>query len=269
MTKLMAVLLTTATILSPMASGAGPSDSALRKCAADAVVSGTVCMDKYEASVWRVPNPTTTNRSLVARIQAGRVRSGAELVAAGATELVGYGAGYAPCASNGEQCGDVFAVSIQYAAPSRLITWFQAQQACKNSRKRLPSNTEWQAAVAGTPDPGPDDRTTTCATTGFGLAATGTRTTCVSADGVFDMVGNVAEWVADWVPRSETCGDWGSSLSPTGDGQCLAGATTYGEPGALLRGGLYQSGTEAGPLWIHGGVEPSFIYDGIGFRCAR
>jgi hypothetical protein len=26
----------------------------LKKCAVDAVVSGTVCMDKYEASVWRV-----------------------------------------------------------------------------------------------------------------------------------------------------------------------------------------------------------------------
>jgi hypothetical protein len=29
----------------------------------------TVCMDKYEASVWRVPAPTTTNKSLVKRIR--------------------------------------------------------------------------------------------------------------------------------------------------------------------------------------------------------
>ena len=30
--------------------------SPVRRCAADAVVAGTVCLDKYEASVWRVPN---------------------------------------------------------------------------------------------------------------------------------------------------------------------------------------------------------------------
>src|SRR5262249_22905429 len=55
-----------------LASAAGPSSGPLRKCPADAVVSGAECMDKYEASVWRVPNPTTTNRALVARIQQGR-----------------------------------------------------------------------------------------------------------------------------------------------------------------------------------------------------
>ena len=48
--------------------------------------------------------------------------------------------------------------------PSGEVTWFQAQAACKNSRKRLPSNAEWQAAVAGTPDPGPDNGTTDCNT---------------------------------------------------------------------------------------------------------
>src|SRR5256885_10575002 len=33
----------------------------------------------------------------------------------------------------------------------RLHTYFQAQQALANSGKRLPTNAEWQAAVAGTP----------------------------------------------------------------------------------------------------------------------
>jgi hypothetical protein len=36
------------------------------------VVSGAGCMDKYEASVWRVPNPTTTNKGLVAKTQQGK-----------------------------------------------------------------------------------------------------------------------------------------------------------------------------------------------------
>jgi hypothetical protein len=33
---------------------------------------GTVCMDRYEASVWWVPNPTTTNAALVRKIQLGK-----------------------------------------------------------------------------------------------------------------------------------------------------------------------------------------------------
>ena len=48
-----------AVLLAGAAGAAGPPGGALTKCPADAVVSGTVCMDKYEASVWRVPNPTT------------------------------------------------------------------------------------------------------------------------------------------------------------------------------------------------------------------
>ena len=53
------------------AQGAKP----LTKCAPDAVVSGTVCMDKYEASVWRVPNPATVNKGLVKKIQQGKATS--------------------------------------------------------------------------------------------------------------------------------------------------------------------------------------------------
>src|SRR5690349_8167003 len=101
MMKRSAALLVTATILSSTLAHAGPSDSALRRCAADSVVSGTVCMDKYEASVWRVPNPTTSNRGIVARIQAGKITSGTELLAAGATELTGYNDAYAPCTVGG------------------------------------------------------------------------------------------------------------------------------------------------------------------------
>jgi formylglycine-generating enzyme required for sulfatase activity len=57
--------------------------------------------------------------------------------------------------------------------------------------------------VAGTPDPGPDDGTTDCNTASvFTAVATGSRSSCESSDGAFDMVGNLFEWVADWVPRS-------------------------------------------------------------------
>ena len=58
-------------LLAGAAGAAGPPSGPLTRCPVDAVVSGTGCMDKYEASVWRVPNPTTANKALVAKIQQG------------------------------------------------------------------------------------------------------------------------------------------------------------------------------------------------------
>jgi formylglycine-generating enzyme required for sulfatase activity len=232
-------------------------------------------MDKYEASVWRVPSPTTTNALLVRKIQLGRATE-AELAAGGATQLGMASDDYAPCANSGQNCtDDIYAVSLPGVTPSAFITWFQAQQACTNSGKRLPSNAEWQAAVAGTPDPGPDNGTTDCNTaSAIFVSATGTRSSCVSARGAFDMVGNLWEWVAEWVPRSTACGAWSAGVSATGDDQCLAGAATTGEPGALLRGGdfgIFGFGPDAGPLAIFGFVEPSVAPFSVafGFRCAR
>ncbi len=165
-------------------------------------------------------------------------------------------------------------MSLPGITPSAYITWFQAQVACKNSRKRLPSNAEWQAAVVGTPDAGFDDHVTDCNTNVgplavFFVTGTGSRNSCVSSDGAFDMMGNLDEWVADWVALSTACGTWSAGLSPTGDQQCLAGAATSGEPGALVRGGAWDSGSFAGPLSVDGLNPLSNASDRIGFRCAR
>jgi len=249
------------------AQGAKP----LTKCAPDAVVSGTVCMDKYEASVWLVPDPLVGNKGLVKKIKHGKATV-ANLTAGGATQLGTTSDDYGPgCSDSGQGCAnDIYALSLAGVTPSRFITWFQAQVACENSAKRLPSNAEWQGAVVETPDPGPDDETTDCNTGGppFAVTVTGSRSACVSARGAFDMVGNLAEWVADWVPRSNACGTWGA-VSATGDSQCLAGAATTGGPGALLRGGFFNNASTAGPLSVLGNNEPFNFFFGIGFRCAR
>jgi len=85
------------------------------------VAEGAVCMDKYEASVWRVPNPTTTNKSLVEKIQQGKATA-ADLAAGGATQL-GIGTyNYAPCADSGQNCADdIYAVSLPGVLPSARI----------------------------------------------------------------------------------------------------------------------------------------------------
>jgi hypothetical protein len=246
-------------------SAAGQGAQPLEQCAPDAVVSGTLCIDKYEASVWRVPNPRS---ALVRKIQLGFVTL-ADLTAAGATPVGASSDDYAPCDDSGRGCTDLYAVSLPGVTPSAYLTWFQAQQACKNARKRLPSNAEWQGAVAGSPDPGPDNGTTDCNTNELTLPSlTGSRSGCVSTRGAHDMTGNLFEWVADWVPRSTGCGSWGPVISPTNDFLCLAGAADSGEPGALIRGAFNFAGG-GGPLSILGNNPPSLAYGSLGFRCVR
>jgi hypothetical protein len=248
-----------------------PGDPA--KCKPDAVKAGSVCMDKYEASVWEIPatNPAgKSNKKLIGKVQNGKATL-ASLTAGGATQI-------SPSSScspafpgtfpgNGQWTAPLYAVSIPGVHPTACVKWFQAQQACANSRKRLPSNGEWQLAVAGTPEGAAgDDGTTQCNTfTAFDAVDTGSRSACVSSWGAFDMVGNVYEWVADWVPRSTACGSWGGSS----DAQCLAGAATTGEPGALIRGDCFLDGTNVGPFSVAGTLSPSVSSLGIGFRCAR
>jgi len=264
-------------LIAGMAHAGGPPGGPVKTCAVDAVVSGAGCMDKYEASVWRVPRPNTANRALVTKIRQGTATV-ASLKAGGATPLGALMDDYAPCADSGQNCtNDIYALSLPGVTPSAFITWFQAEQACANSGKRLPTSAEWQAAVAGTPDPGPDNGTTDCNTAStFAVAPTGSRKSCVSSRGAFDMVGNLFEWVADWVPRSTTGGSWDPDVSATGDLQGLIGADDSGTggPGALLRGGdfIFGGNTYAGPLAISAVVEPSNSFNEtgeIGFRCAR
>ena len=140
---------------------------------------------------------------------------------------------------------------------------------CRNSGKGLPDNATWTAGALGTPDPGAaDNGTTECnvATAGT-VVDTGSRADCVSDPGAFDMIGNVWEWLGgNWVPRSTTCGSWSFA---GGDAQCLAGAATTGGPGALIRGGDFSSGTDAGVFAVGGVIEPSGAFSGFGFRCVR
>jgi hypothetical protein len=242
---------------------AGFPKTPIKKCADDAVVAGTVCLDTYEASVWRVTDP-----AVVKKIQKGK----ATLADLGGSTQLGTGSDdYAPCTDNGQNCAnDIYAVSLQGVTPATYITWFQAQEACANAAKRLPTSAEWQVGANGTPDTGgADNGTTDCNTDNLapGVTLTGARSGCVSARGAFDMVGNLYEWVADWVPRSTACPGWGGFSD---DEMCLSGAsTTANGPGALLRGGLgFGSGAFAGPLAVAAGVA-SASDGGLGFRCAR
>ena len=231
-------------------------------CPGDSVQSGTVCIDKYEASVWHVP---PTDRDLVGRIQRGTV-SHEQLIAAGAaqvgvteSDLTGLGCGYL-----GNGCVDVYAASIPGVIPANFITWFQAAAAARNSLKRLPANQEWQVAAAGTPDGGP------CNVSTGAVRVTGFDSGCVSDIGVFDMVGNVDERVAEWGDAANGC-----TVTKIGFG---ADRSCVGGPGSgylllaaeVKRGGHFDDGTGAGVLAIDVRGLPGGIGSGhSGFRAVR
>jgi hypothetical protein len=244
-------------------------------CPSDSVQSGTVCMDKYEASVWNLApvSNAKTKAKLVASIQSGTVTL-ANLQSAGAVELglVPGDLAAASCPDTGNGCVDVYAVSIPGVTPAGFLTWFQAAAAARNSLKRLPTNQEWQVAALGTPDTGgADDGSTTCDTDNLNfsgsLSPTGSRSACISDVGAFDMVGNTWEWVADWVPRSPNApGSWGPFSD---DWQILVGAETTGAPGALVRGASRFDHQQAGVFAVQADFSPSFQTGNFGFRCAR
>src|SRR5262249_57430321 len=102
--------------------------------------------------------------------------------------------------------------------------------------KRLLTNREWQGAAAGTPDPGTDDGTTDCnVVRALDAVSTGSRSSCKSAWGVFDMVGNVDEWVADWADNNgpSPCTDWMTSAGLPGNAACCFGGRGGGGANSL------------------------------------
>jgi len=221
---------------------------------------GPLCVDKYEASVWLDANGTVT--------QYGAASDNYPFT----------------FPDTGNWTTPVYAVSKAGVLPSTRVTWFQAQQACALSGKRLLTNAEWQMAAAGTPtayEPGADNGATDCNTSTAGAVAnTGGRSSCVSNWNVNDMVGNVWEWVADWMQGSTS--PWAPS-TPSGRAGASYGADfMYGTnpaayqgigstnfPAALIRGGGWSYGTSAGVFALLAANGPAGVDSDIGFRCAR
>jgi formylglycine-generating enzyme required for sulfatase activity len=165
--------------------------------------------------------------------------------------------------------------------PSSYITWFQAQQACFSVGKRLPTNAEWQGAAAGTPtsyEPGVDDGSNDCNTSTADRAVpTGSRQNCVSSYGLFDMVGNMLEWVADWmqgsaVPFSPSLGtagpNFGDDFMRGTNPATVQGPHGTNFPSAPVRGGGYIGGSGAGVFALNARFSPADFGPDGGFRCA-
>lgn len=194
---------------------------------------------------------------------------------------------------------EAYTLSKSGVLPARYITWFQAEQLCRGSGKRLPTRTEWLTAVQGTPDPtaendgdnGPachtcdKDDNVQCSAGAPRLTAvaqTAGPSPCVSRWGAEDMIGNLWEWTDEWFahsqgvsaatpwyPPADFRGDGTfniQSYAPNGD-PAAAGNPVIGVPAAGLRGGSWQGGLTAGAFALSLQAGPSAHSSAIGFRC--
>jgi hypothetical protein len=252
------------TLLAAIACTAGAAP-ARAVCSPDSVQVGPTCVDKYEASIWQIPASNTT---LIRKVQLGKATL-AEL-SAGAIQLgciaaAGQTAYPASFPVNGNWTAPVYAASVPGVLPSTCVSWFQAEQACALSSKRLVTNQEWQRAAAGTPDDG-----STC-NTNNGMAplpsSTGSSSGCVSNWGAFDMVGNVWEYVGDWQEQATSQLNWPSGNFA--DDFSAVGGNGLGRPGAVVRGGFWHMSSGAGIFAIDALHDPSEAPPAVGFRCAR
>ena len=177
---------------------------------------------------------------------------------------------------NESQC---FAVSKQSAWSWRYVSLAQAQQLCARAGKRLPTNDEWYALASSIGDQ------SECVVDTNGPGSTG-DTQCVTQSGIYDMVGNVWEWIDGEVYD----GQYNQRPLPTSgyvqtvdsDGIVVetsaSAAQEYGADYAtinnsgvrgILRGGFYGSGDDAGLYAQNISVPLDFRAPGVGFRCVK
>lgn len=152
--------------------------------------------------------------------------------------------------------------------PVEQVSWEDAQAFLKRlnarektARYRLPTEAEWEYACrAGgrEPDKAPDLDAVAWSARNSGKRTRPVGSRAPNAWGLYDMRGNVWEWVQDWIGPYAP----GAQIDPQG---ARAGAKYRG-----MRGGSWRLDVLTRFRCAYrGGAEPNHRSSAIGFRCAR
>jgi len=233
-------------------------------CPADMTAAGPVCIDRYEAHL-----------------------------------AVRHGDGsLSPHPPHARPTGATFvARSTAGVRPQSYISRVEAALACENAGKRLCSASEWYFACSG-PDKraypygerfesgrcntgkphllsirhGKDPRgwkydehfndPLLCQAPGF-LAPTGEHSGCVTAEGAYDLVGNLHEWVSDRVDLTL------ADKVPLTDGIRKRLRSNTGK--GVFMGGFFSTTSEHGQgcAFVTAAHEPGYHDYSTGFRCCK
>jgi hypothetical protein len=144
-----------------------------------------------------VADRTQTHRVVLQR--SSRVRPTRPARPAGARGRCPRGMRLIEAKSEEGYCIDRYEHPGQGKTPQHGVTLAQARATCHARGARLCSVEEWMGACGGRFPYGETYQAGRCNTGGAQLVAAGVRRGCASRSGVFDLSGNVSEWVEDGV----------------------------------------------------------------------
>lgn len=181
-------------------------------------------------------------------------------------------------------------VALKEKTPWRFISQTQAQLACTKAGKRLPTNKEWYLASLGTPDKNEDWNEDDCQVDNNWEkqpGKTGSAKNCISSFGVYDMIGNVWEWVSGEVDNgflnNKKISEQGFISSVNTNGEILETNKDEADENfnkdflwskekgsrGLIRGGYWDNKSDAGIYSLYASFEPTYVGAGVGFRCVK
>ena len=158
------------------------------------------------------------------------------------------------------RCGDKFPDH-----PVIGVTWYDANKFAEWAGKRLPTEAEWEYAarggLVGKEFPNGNDWTKIRKQNKPGEWENQTdpvKKYEPNGYGLYDMGGNVWEWVSDWYDRTYYLGS--ESDNPKGP---------KNGSNKVIRSGSWHSGTMCKKVYYRKGLPGSWVDFAVGFRCAK